>query len=678
MPKITLTLALAIFTLCTTLMVGTWTNKAQAGTVDILKFVTPAFSPYTNNPTSSQQQWMRDHFSQMLVFTPYFDARLNWYPGAWVYREAQGIDVNDPLVSQHPNWILRDAQGNKLFVPTACSNGSCPMYAADIGNPGFRAHWIAATAQVVNQGYSGIWMDDMVLEWRTSDGYTNHATFVQPFDPRTGTLMTLPNWRRYFAEFAEEVRAAFPNIEIGHNVLWFAGSPLTNNDPFVTRELKAADYITLERGVNDTGLGPGGGRWGFETYLAYVDFLHSLGRKVIFMDFADTIVKREYGLAGWLLIREPGDKFSPTNWTTPDNWWAEGYELDLGSALGARYKWNNLLRRDFDCGTVLLNQPGMSTQTVTLDQAYTSIEGGTVSSVQLDAATGIILRVPSCDNSPLPPPPPPPPVDPIVIDNQDDDTSRSGGWVTSNGSSSWAGDSLISSSGSVFHWWPDIITSEQYDVYAWWTYDSNRSTNVPYRIVHGGGLTEVTVNQRDQSLAGQWNLLGTFYFEAGVGSNHVEVSSENGQASADVVQLIPTSSNPPTGNAIVVDNQDAFDTSQAGTWSASNGLDPWASNSLVSGAGSLFHWWPDIATSRQYDVYAWWTYRPNRSTNVPYRIVHDGGVTEVTVNQRDQSLAGQWNLLGRFYFEANVDSNHVEVSSENGQASADAVRFVPR
>ena len=75
-----------------------------------------------------------------------------------------------------------------------------------------------------------------------------------------------------------------------------------------------------------------------------------------------------------------------------------------------------------------------------------------------------------------------------------------------------------------------------YEVYAWWTYHANRSTTVPYRIQHTGGVDEVIVNQKDPALGGQWNLLGTYTFAAG--SGHIEVSSENGQASTDAVRLV--------------------------------------------------------------------------------------------------------------------------------------------
>jgi hyaluronate lyase len=54
--------------------------------------------------------------------------------------------------------------------------------------------------------------------------------------------------------------------------------------------------------------------------------------------------------------------------------------------------------------------------------------------------------------------------------------------------------------------------------------------------VHAGGTFATTKNQ--QSGGGQWQLLGTFQFNAGT-SGSVQVSDVNGQASADAVRLVP-------------------------------------------------------------------------------------------------------------------------------------------
>jgi len=132
----------------------------------------------------------------------------------------------------------------------------------------------------------------------------------------------------------------------------------------------------------------------------------------------------------------------------------------------------------------------------------------------------------------------------------------------------------------------------------------------------------------------------------------------------------------PSGLAqeVIVDNTGG-NTSQSGAWFTSSGPDPYLGSSIYSHSGGSFTWQPILPGPGTYEVYAWWTYHANRSTNVPYQIVHDGGTATEVRNQYDTALGGQWNLLGSYDLTAGFNGA-VTVSSQNGQASADAVRWV--
>lgn len=125
---------------------------------------------------------------------------------------------------------------------------------------------------------------------------------------------------------------------------------------------------------------------------------------------------------------------------------------------------------------------------------------------------------------------------------------------------------------------------------------------------------------------------------------------------------------------VIVDNLDAA-TSQTGNWAVSSGPNPWEQHSVYNNGGDRFRWSPVIPAAGNYQVYAWWTYHKNRSNNVPYYINHASATHVQTVNQRDPDLGGQWVLLGSYIFNAG-SGHYVEVSSEYGQASADAIRLV--
>ncbi|HET9490915.1 MAG TPA: hypothetical protein VFR64_14330 [Methylomirabilota bacterium] len=58
---------------------------------------------------------------------------------------------------------------------------------------------------------------------------------------------------------------------------------------------------------------------------------------------------------------------------------------------------------------------------------------------------------------------------------------------------------------------------------------------------------------------------------------------------------------------------------------------------------------------------------------MPVTVTHAGGSTTRTFDQR--TGGGRWQLHGRYTFEVGTTGS-VSVSDGNGQAAADAVRFV--
>ena len=381
-----------------TAVIAGWANTVHAelapvaeGEVRFHQVSRASFDSYTDDPTPAEQQWMRDHYDRMQAFTPYFDTRLSWYPDAWVYRSAYAIFPDSQTFMDHPEWVLKDESGNMLFIPYDCESGTCPQFAGDFGNPAFRANWIARAAELIGTGYVGIWIDDVNLSWRISDG---NGDDVIPVDPRTGTLMTIDDWQRYFAEFLEEIRVSQPLVEIAHNVLWNTATP-ANDNIYVDRQVDAADYIYLERGASDRGLVGGSGPYGFETFLGFIDYVHGRDRRVMLVDEAHTLIEREFALAGWFLVSGGADLMGSENldWVAPDTWW-HGYDLDLGAAQGARFEWNGLIRREFDCGLVLVNQPDMPSVSVALGQTLTNLQNEVVNSVTLGPASAAILLKP--------------------------------------------------------------------------------------------------------------------------------------------------------------------------------------------------------------------------------------------------------------------------------------------
>jgi len=118
-------------------------------------------------------------------------------------------------------------------------------------------------------------------------------------------------------------------------------------------------------------------------------------RKLFLLDGQGAdVADREYGLATYFLATADRDGITHDHGTTPDDWWADGWEVSLGAAPGARFAWNGLWRRDFAAGLVLVNPPGAPARTVTLDAAYRDLGGTVVTSVHLGPAQGAVLRLP--------------------------------------------------------------------------------------------------------------------------------------------------------------------------------------------------------------------------------------------------------------------------------------------
>lgn len=375
---------------------------------------------------------------------------------------------------------------------------------------------------------------------------------------------------------------------------------------------------------------------------------------------------------------------------------------------------------------------------------------------------------------------PPQPTVELIIDNGDPATSYNGYWVPSSAPGGYNGDSMATPGGSrnTYRWTIENLLHGKYDAYIWWTASPNRSGSVPATIMHASGSTELILDQT--SNGSQWNHLGAYVFNSAYPS-WIEISGQNGQASADAVRLItsgiivdpqpePGTNTPPTavndqavtekntpvnidvlandhdadGDALFVSElgqplfgsvdfgpenlltytpnndilgMDSFEykisdgnggqdtanviitiqpkspppppttayeqvidngepgTSQTGLWLRSSAPGGFNNESLATpgGSGSKYRWTPQPLPEEYYDVYMWWAASEYRSAEVPIIINHAEGSTEIYANQ--QNNGGQWNYLGTWRF-TKTTSAWIEISGTNGQACADAVKFV--
>ena len=343
-----------------------------------------------NDPT--RQAWMREHIWQVVAHAPSFDPRLKWAPPTLLYKDLYAIYRDDSAtLAEHPDWVLKTPSGEQATIPWGCQPGPCPQFAGDIGNPAFRAEWIRQAQVSLGAGYIGLWIDDANMEMRVSNPA---GVETAPIDPRSGKPMTYANYRRYVAEFLEQIRRSLPNTKLVANVLWFGGTTIGRDvDPYIIRAYTTVDRLNLERGFNDDGLTGGSAPrdiWAVDTFMQFIDRMHDRGIPVTLDSAGYGVDAWEYNLAGYFLVDRGEDAVGELR-LQPGEWW-NGWDVTIGKPLGDRSRGaDGVYRRSFAGGLVLLNPPKGSAKTVTLPRAMKRIDGTTVTKVTLASGRGAVL-----------------------------------------------------------------------------------------------------------------------------------------------------------------------------------------------------------------------------------------------------------------------------------------------
>ena len=111
----------------------------------------------------------------------------------------------------------------------------------------------------------------------------------------------------------------------------------------------------------------------------------------------------------------------------------------------------------------------------------------------------------------------------VIIDNGEAGTSYTGTWSPSGGSEPYGDDSLWARDGATYTWAFDSQPAGTYEVLMWWSAYPSRASNISVDINYDGGSVTTSVNQSEN--AGQWNSLGTYYFNT---AGSVTITAANG------------------------------------------------------------------------------------------------------------------------------------------------------
>lgn len=130
----------------------------------------------------------------------------------------------------------------------------------------------------------------------------------------------------------------------------------------------------------------------------------------------------------------------------------------------------------------------------------------------------------------------------IVYDNTSPHFTVSGSWstgtiATDKHGADYRWTSTRPTSTAYARWYLNVPRDGYYDVYAWWSQGTNRSTAARYEIEHRGGTTVKVVNQQQDG--GRWNWLGRYYFVRGTGFVYLRATAPSGfVVIADAVRLV--------------------------------------------------------------------------------------------------------------------------------------------
>jgi hypothetical protein len=132
-------------------------------------------------------------------------------------------------------------------------------------------------------------------------------------------------------------------------------------------------------------------------------------------------------------------------------------------------------------------------------------------------------------------------------------------------------------------------------------------------------------------------------------------------------------------NDIIVDNSQTSNVLTEGSWRASSYIPGYYGSNYLYGLvrdGSISaSFVPNIITSGNYNIYAWWSSNNERATNVPIQITGSLGTSTVTVNQRLNSSS--WYYLGRYNFSSGTSGRvKFNVAGTNGDVVVDAIKLV--
>lgn len=263
----------------------------------------------------------------------------------------------------------------------------------------------------------------------------------------------------------------------------------------------------------------------------------------------------------------------------------------------------------------------------------------------------------------------------VIVDNTDILNIRANGFwdIRYDLGGSYGGNALEAvAAGATLTYAADLPTTGMYEVQAWYPSDAAHAVS-ELSIEHVDGTALVDLDQTVDG--GYWSTIGFYDFEAGTPAVLTLTAATTGATIADAFRFLGRSSLP--GRDIIVDNMDAAQTTQVGSWSTSTSQPGYFGSNYhwaapVNGAHS-FSFVPALASGGSFKVSIRYPANSGRATEAQVTVDHANGDHEFVLDQTAQH--DQWVEMGVFAFDAAAGHGLTLTSSVTGYTIADAVRF---
>ncbi|MGI8908484.1 MAG: family 10 glycosylhydrolase [Candidatus Sumerlaeaceae bacterium] len=386
----------------------------------------------------------------------------------------------------------------------------------------------SSTSYLVPTDYAGTYYYKIV----TVDNYNNHSTAVQigpytvsgePAPPAdvivdnpatviTGTWSSASSAAdKYGADYrykgpgtgsaAVAFNASLPTTGLWNVYEWHSvGSNRATNARHTITRSGGSDLVTVNQTLN-------GGKWNL---LGQYSFNGSTGYSATIDDnFSGTVVIAD-AIRWEYVVQAPA---APANLSA---FRVSGTQVNLNWTDNASNERNYLVGRATSAGGPFTDVAALGINVTSWSD--TGLNAGTVYYYQVRAQnSGGTSAASNTATAPTMP------AD-VIVDNTDAGFTKSTNWIYgTSATDKYGADYWYRSTASVSDaatWNYSVPQTRNYEIYAWWSQGTNRSTTAPYIAYHGGGSTTVYKNQ--QTGGGAWQSLGTFSLNAG--TNQVKLS----------------------------------------------------------------------------------------------------------------------------------------------------------